>query len=256
MPKGKAALTAAFFFLSACTSVNVAGPIPADGGKLKDQKPLLKEPSPDEDPKAPGMIPQECEMLLNRSREWGFVAGVNRWRPAKREDAMAAIAFFAGFHLVPESTSRFAAAWMHEHVPRTPIVAQRSLERMDRAQSCDLVLAHGMLLSLLKYRWKRADRAEVGRDFLQFVVNQQERVAPSMARAIHHDVLAKAAKRGLVKVSRKKVAALQRWYDEETSKGLASADATEENPIAEWKLAQEELRVSEEARARLGKLLP
>lgn len=242
--------------LAACSSVYVplAGSVPSgDSGKLRDQHP--KEPSPEEDPEAPGQIPQECETLLNRSKEWGYTPGLAKWRPKTREDAFAAAGFFSGFHLVPQSTSNFAAAWMKEDKPATPAAAEKSISRMDRAQSCDMVLAHGMLLSLLDYRWNKAEKASVGRSLLEFVRAQQERVSPSMARAIQLSVLAKAVRKGFVRANATEIAGLQKWYDEETRKGLSRAEVAED-PIERWKIGQDELKISEEARARIAHVLP
>jgi len=64
--------------LSACS---------AGGGNLKSEihpPPPVAEPSPEEDPLAPGMIPKNCELLLNQAKDqWGYVAGGNNnWKPA------------------------------------------------------------------------------------------------------------------------------------------------------------------------------
>lgn len=216
--------------------------------------PRAVTPSPEEDPQAPGMIPQECEALLNRSRDWGFLPEKS-WKPASAEQALKAAEFFATFHLVPESTSTFARAWMAEPAPSTAAQAQRRLDRMDRAQSCDVLLAHKLLLSLLKFRWPRKLRAVVGRDFRLFVLGQQERVATSVARAVQIDVLAKAVRGGFVHARASEVESLRKWFDERTAEGLRLANGTTD-AIAQWKLNREELRVSEEARERLEKLLP
>ena len=241
---------------SSCSGVQVPlmGTVPpGDSGKLRDQYP--KEPSPEEDPKAPGQIPQECETLLNRSKEWGYTPGISKWRPRNREDALAAAGFFSGFHLVPESTSNFAAVWMKEPAPANEAAARKSVSRMDRAQNCDMVLAHDLLLALLRYQWGKEDRPSVGRNLLEFVKSQQDRVSPSMTRAIQLEVLARAVKRNLVKGDAARIATLQAWFDEETRKGLARAEEAEA-PLEQWKIGQDELRISEEARARIAHVIP
>jgi hypothetical protein len=238
--------------LTACAGgaqVNMAGPLPNFGAKSKPA-----EPSPEEDPKAPGQIPRECEALLNKSREWGFVPE-RAWRPANAAQAVEAAEFFAGFHLVPEATSNFARAWLKESEPKSPAAARKSLDRMDRAQSCDFLLAHKLLLALLDYRWPKADREKASHAFLSFVVNQQGRVSPSVARAVQIDVLGKAVKKGFVKADAREVRDLRKWFDEKTVQGVAKAE-TVDDAIGQWRLSHEELAVSEDARDRLSRLLP
>jgi hypothetical protein len=251
MPKHYLLLT---FLLAGCAAGRSVGEaMPGAGGHLKEA-PAAKTPSPDEDPHAPGQIPVECEQLLNRSRDWGFLPEKS-WKPANAAQAREAADFFASFHLVPESTSNFATAWLKEPAPKTPAAAQRSLDRMDRAQSCDFLLAHKLLLALLSYHWMRKDRPDVAQDFHYFIANQQSRVSPSMARAVQIDVLGKAIRRGFVKADGRKVAELRKWFDEKSASGLARAEHITD-PLEQWKLNYEELELSEEARARLEKLLP
>jgi hypothetical protein len=251
-------LAAALFTLAlaACSGVQVPlmGQVPAgDSAKLRDQH--KNEPSPEEDPKAPGQIPQECEALLNHAMEWGHTPVLSKWQPKNREEAIAATEFFSTFHLVPESTSVFAAAWMKEARPTTPGAAKKSVDRMDRAQSCDMILAHDLLVALIRFGWGKSDHEIAGRNLLAFVKAQQQRVEPSMARAIELEVLARAAKKNLLRIKRTEVAALQTWYDAETRKGLARADVAED-PMEQWKIAQDELRISEDARKRIDRVLP
>lgn len=200
------------------------------------------------------MIPHECEALLNKTHDWGFEPEKN-WRPKNPAAALEAADFFAGFHLVPESTSNFARAWMNESVPPSAFRAQKSLDRMNRAQSCDFLLAHKMLLALLKYPWPKPDRAAAGQDFLHFVLNQQARVSPSIARAVQIDVLGKAVQKGFIRADARSVEKLRRWFDEKNADGLARAE-TATDPILQWKLNRDELTVSEEAREKLARILP
>ncbi|HEY8279576.1 MAG TPA: hypothetical protein VIH99_08135 [Bdellovibrionota bacterium] len=255
----RAGLALAFgLLLSACSQVMLAGnDVPfTKGGKLRDEKKKPAKLSPEADPKAPGMIPAECEALLNKSQEWGVVPGGGKWRPATPVIALEAVQFFAGFHLVPESTSEYARAWMKEGPPATDARAEASLEKMSRAQACDPMLAHQLLLSLLSYKkWPKKDRKEIPHYFHQFVFNQQSRVAPSLARAVQLDVLAKSVRKGYVRVDAKALKNLQAWFDSETAKGIQRAEDVQ-SAREQWKLNQEEVRLSEEARERLGKLLP
>jgi hypothetical protein len=144
---------------------------------------------------------------------------------------------------------------MRESSPATPAGAKKSVQRMDRAQSCDMVLAHNLLVALIRFGWGKSDHEIAGRNLLAFVKAQQGRVEPSMARAIQLEVLARAAKKNLLQVNRASVAELQAWFDAETRKGLARANVAED-PMEQWKIAQDELRISEEARSRIARVLP
>jgi hypothetical protein len=254
MPKGRSlAAFVATLLLAGCSSagLSVGGSFPTEGGKLGAQ---ARPPSPEEDPSAPGQIPHECEELLNKSQSWGFLPEKG-WAPATPAVALEAAAFFSRFHLVPESTSNFSRLWLEEPAPATAAEAQKSLARLDRAQSCDTLLAHKLLLSLLAYSWPKAQRAEVAHDFVMFVLNQQARVAPSFARAVQLDVLGKAVEKRFVRAKARDVKAIRKWFDAETAKKLAAAGEAPD-ALARWKLSRDELRVSEEARDRLSRVLP
>lgn len=233
--------------ISGCSSAKPSGAGGAKGDKL---------PSPEEDPKAPGQIPQECEALLNQSRDWGFAPEKN-WKPANEEVAKTAVKFFGGFHLVPEATSNFLRAWAQESVPDTAPLAQASLDRLNRTQSCDFLLAHKLLLALLARPWPKADREDAGHEFLRFVLNQQARVEPPIARAVQIDVLVKAAEKGLVKVKTRDAKAIHQWFQESMAKHTQSAAAVAEaDAVGHARVMREDLRLSEEARERLSRILP
>ena len=222
--------------------------------------PLVAEkeasPAPDSDgvAESQGQIPEECETLLNKSREWGFVPG-NSWLPSDRAIALEALNFFENFHLVPEVTSNIVARWMREESPKDSVSASSSLSKMERAQTCDLSLAHRLLLSLLNYSWNKKEKSKVAQAFLRFVLNQQARVMSSMARAVQMDILEKAVRKGLIRVPLAKLVPIRKWFDEENRKGLARAERTED-PMEQWILNQDELKASEEARSKLSQILP
>lgn len=214
-----------------------------------------KGPSPEADPKAPGMIPQDCEKLLNLAHEWGADAASEAWKPASVEQALAAAQFFATFSLVPETTSQFNSAWLEESTPKSEEAAKASLDRRARAQPCDLLLAHKLLLGLVKYRWSKADRAKAGGYLHSFLVNQQARISPALARAVQIDVGLKATRNGLVRLPAKTLEQQQRWLGGEIAKVEKKSDEAT-TATAQWELGREELRLSEDARVRLGKILP
>lgn len=202
------------------------------------------------------MIPKDCEALLNKSQEWGYVAtGNENWKPASSAQGLEVAQFFSTFHLVPESTARFTSAWMQESTPASEEAAHKSLEKMSRAQTCDLLLSHKLLLGLLKYRWSEADRKKASAYLHSFVLNQQARIAPSLARAVQLDVLGRMAQKHMIRADAKAVKNVQTWFDSETAKGLKKAGDVK-SELDQWNLSREELQLSEQARERVGRLLP
>ncbi len=213
------------------------------------------KPSPEEDPRAPGMIPKDCETLLNKSQEWGYTANGNKWKPASQAQALEVAQFFSTFHLVPQSTSNFTDAWLSESRPAAEQEAAKSLERLNRAQTCDLLLAHKILLGLVHYKWSAENRERAAGYLHSFTVNQQARISPALARAVQLDVLGHMAQRRLIRADAGTIKNLRAWFDAETAK-IAKRAQDVKTSHEQWELSREEWQISEQAREKLGRILP
>jgi hypothetical protein len=155
--------------------------------------------SPEPDLFAPGMIPPECESILEKSQEWGFRPG-EKWKPASEEQAFAVAQFLSSFTIIPEKTSVFLKNWQSSSPPNTPGEAAQTLELMSRAQSCDAFLPQTFYEGLFSYRWKQ--KQELGRSLHSFLVNQQSRTSFLMPRAVSLFLFTKGVQRGFLKTQK------------------------------------------------------
>jgi hypothetical protein len=207
-------------------------------------------PSPEADGKAPGMIPVECESLLQKSQEWGYVPG-RAWRPADREQALDALQFFAGFRLATTSTSDFYRAFLASDIPEAG--ATDAVEKLAQAQVCDSMLAHQFLESLVAYPWGARDRKEAGDRIYQFVLNQQVLSLPLGPRLVPLDIYQKAMARGLLRGQLAAVRRLQAEADRRAKGFSALGDQPAEEQVSRMK---QELLLAEELRDQLSRMLP
>jgi hypothetical protein len=126
---------------------------------------------------------------------------------------------------------------------------------MNRYQSCDVLLAHKLILGLLLYPWQKSERPAFDKDLLRFVLNQQARTCPAMARAVQLDVVNRAVRKGFIHADESAVQKIRKWFFEKMASGQTHADE-DTDPVRQWKQIREEINVSEEVRERLGRILP
>ena len=200
------------------------------------------EPEGEAGPTAPGMIPADCEALLNNSQAWGYVPG-QKWKPASPEQALEAVKFFGTFKLVPQATSQAIRAFENGG----------SLPSAD-TQVCDPFLAQAFLDGLLAYPWGKADRLEAGRQLHRFLLNQQSLFLPLLHRAVEGRVYTEAVRLGLVPGSHAKAKAFKAWMEKDIAALYASPEGAE--TAEESKRVRKQLALSGRIRDRLGTLIP
>jgi hypothetical protein len=200
---------------------------------------------------APGMIPAECESLLQKSQVWGYIPG-EKWKPRSLAQAVEVAEFFASYQAVPEATAQVYQHWLQEPVPGSEEEAQASLGRFSRAQSCDPFLAQTFLDGLIKFSWPRSEREKAGNSLLRFLLNQQARVAPLVTRAVSFQVLAEGRKHKLLSGSFVRARSLIQWLERERDK-LSPAGP---GALASWQALRKELELSNRAREKLSSELP
>lgn len=236
MRKSRSLLAVIALALASCAAQPPAPPAP---GK--------KNISPEEDLGAPGMIPAECESVLQHSQEWGYRPG-EKWKPQNLDQAKEVASFFAGFHMVPENTSRFYGQWMEKSV-QSEKEAARSTSLLQRAQSCDPSFTMAFLDGILDYRWPRKEKKEASQFLLQFLVNQQARHAPLMTRAVSLHVLEKAKRKGFLAGPAKPVKDLQAL--------LKNLDPAKEDSALEIeKSLRNEFKLSQSLREKMARFIP
>jgi hypothetical protein len=243
MPKrrsGPIALAVALLSLApACSS----SPVAKDGLSQEEINMVSKPKSEAEPgPAAPGMIPADCEALLNKSQAWGY-SPAEKWKPVSAELALEATAFFADFRMVPLPLSN----------------ALRELDNGGAmppadAQPCDPFLAHNLLEPLVAYRWGKAERLKAGKNLHRFLLNQQSLFLPLIHRAITGRVFAEAVRQGLVPGSHAKAKAFMVWMEKEIA-ALPQGDAAE-GLEGELKRVRKQVALSGKIRDRMGMLLP
>lgn len=184
--------------LLACAIAALFGCAGSPAGPLKAAEP---PPSPESDLFAPGMIPVECETILQKSQEWSYRPG-EKWEPASEAQALEVARFLAEFTVIPEKTSRFLQSWRESSAPRTEAEAVRKLELMSRAQSCDVFLPQAFFEGLFAFRWNRETRPELSRSLHAFIANQQSRTSFLLPRAVSLFLFHQGVKRGLLKMQR------------------------------------------------------
>jgi len=230
--------------LVACTSSPVDPNAPADesAGML---------PSPEADVTAPGMIPAECESLLQKSEEWGYIPG-QAWKPANPEQALAVAKFFSSFRLVSQAGSDFFHAIQSTAIPAGS--ETEAATKLSQVQVCDSNLAASYLDALTAYRWPAANKSEAAGYLHQFVLNQQAVVLPLASRFVVLRVYQNAASRGLLRGGQPQVAkSLQGSMLKEMGKIVPAEPVSPADVIARTK---RELTLSEEIRAKLSRMLP
>ena len=208
---------------------------------------VKKNISPEEDLGAPGMIPAECESVLQHSQEWGYRPG-EKWKPQSLEQAKEVASFFAGFHMVPENSSRFYGQWLEKSV-QSEREATRSTSLLQRAQSCDPSFTMAFLDGILDYRWPQKEKKEASQYLLRFLVNQQARHAPLMTRAVSLHVLEKAKRKGFLAGPAKPVKELQSLLNN-------LAPAKEGSALEIEKSLREEFKLSQSLREKMARFIP
>lgn len=189
---------------------------------------------------APGMIPADCEALLNKSQAWGYLPG-QKWKPASAEQAMDAAKFFSTFRLVPLSLSDALRGF--DNGGAAPAA---------ELQPCDPFLAQTFLEGVIAYKWGKAERLEAGKHLHRFLLNQQNLHLPLLHRAVASDAFVEATKAGLVPGSHAKAKAFQDWMKKEVAALPQAAVGTAED----LKILRRHLALSGKIRDKLGALLP
>lgn len=226
----------AMILITGCSSKQ---PAPSSGSSSKEVE-------------SPGMIPNECETLLNKSQEWGYVPG-QKLVNAPKEKMLEIAKFFASFHLIPETSSQLARALLRENEPTTEAEAKESLERLTKGQSCNVLLAHSLLQAVLEYPWAKDSREEVGKALFQFVHHQQMRAGNLLSTAVQLDVYHQAIRKGLAPGNAKAVANIRSWLEKERSQMLSMGGTT---ALEKWKISRREAELDEETREKLARVLP
>jgi hypothetical protein len=206
--------------------------------------------SPEADLSAPGMIPLECEALLQKSQAWGYRPGQN-WVPKDLAMANEVAEFLGSFSMVPENTHRYYAAWEEKPNSANAVEAQKQLELLERAQVCDPNLTLAMLEGLMQFSWSRKDRQIVGKSVHRFVLNQQARKSFLLPRAICIRALELAYRNAYLKGDEKKLQPIR--YKLEKFRPVGTS---EEDPGNMEDSLKKELQLSDQIRADLSKLLP
>lgn len=245
MPKrswARAALVLACLAAAGCSG----SPVGKDGFSQEEINMVshkTAEPEKDGGPTAPGMIPADCEALLNNSQAWGYHPG-QKWKPAAPEQAMEAVKFFGGFKLVPLTTSDAYRAF--ENGGSLPVA---------EAQVCDPFLAQTFLDGLLAYPWGKAERLEAGKQFHRFLLNQQSLFLPLLHRALEGRVFTEATRLGLVPGSHAKAKAFKAWMEKELA-ALPQVSADEASPAEQLQAQRRQAALSAKIRDKLGTLIP
>ncbi len=188
---------------------------------------------------SPGMIPADCEALLNNSQAWGYFPG-EKWKPASPEHMKAVAQFFGEFRLVPAASSEA----IQKALSGGPTGAE--------AQVCDPFLAQTFLQAILDYSWGKAERLEAGKQLHRFLLNQQALFLPLLHRALTARIYAGGVKRGLLPGSHPKAKGLSDWVEKESAAVFDARDKGEE----EAKNLRRQLELSGKIRDKLGVLLP
>lgn len=241
----RAAALLAFLAISGCSGAQT----------IDDEPKSLAETSPEADLTAPGMIPLECESLLQQSQSWGYLPG-ERWRAESDERALEVADFFGAYSLVPENSARYYRSWLGSPAPATDDDAQKRMDSLTRAQSCDPSLAVAFLDGVIDHVWRDSTkRRAAGNSILRFLVNQQARTAPLLARAVSLHVAERAKAKKYLSGSPGPVRALRARLEKERSTMVAALGESP-SPLLMEKNSREEFRLSELMRDQLSRHLP
>lgn len=237
MLKGGLALSLALLF-TACASTS---------------SPDAGLPHPEADPSAPGMIPAECESLLRSAQEWGYQP-TGKWKPANRDQALAALRFFENFHLVPAVSSDFFRAFAEAPIPAEEAAQKVMFDQTGKAQVCDFSLASQFMTELTKFPWPKPDRPEVTKIFHRFALNQQAKAMPLLPRMAAIQIFSSAIKAGLVSGNYQAFVSLGKEGEKAISHGKTIDEGA---TYKEWLSSfQKEVQVSEKLREKMARLMP
>lgn len=210
-------------------------------------------PPPEADPSTPGMIPVECEALLQRSQEWGYEP-TGKWKPASRDQALAALQFFETFPLVPPASSDFFRAFAEAKIPEDEDDQKAMFDQTGKAQVCDFSLTSQFMTELAKYPWPKADRAEAAKAFHRFVLNQQAKAMPLLPRLASIQIYGAAVKAGLTSGNYQAFVNLGREGEKAVSRGKSIDEGATHK---EWLDSfQQEIKASDKLREKLARYLP
>jgi hypothetical protein len=240
--------------LLALTSCSGAGGLPqtsAPGNAL---------PPPEDDLGAPGMIPAECEALLQKSKEWQYQPG-GKWTPNSPARAEEAVRFFGSFHFVPRASSEFYRALLAAPAPRTTQEAEPVAAKLGRAQNCEAFLANTFLEGLIAYPWPAELRPVAQASLFQFVLNQQARVMPLMPRLMVLELYRKALAKGLARGNAAQVQAViaegkRNWEKMRLKDAPLGQPPATPTPVDQLRLTREELEISQTLREKIARHLP
>lgn len=219
--------------------------------------------APEADLYAPGMIPVECETILQKSQEWGYHPG-EKWKPDSEAEALEVARFLATFTVIPAQTSRYLDSWRNSPPPKDEDEAREQLENLSRAQSCDAFLPQAFYEGLFAFRWNRAGKEELARSLQSFLANQQSRTSFLMPRAVSLFLFDQGVKRGLLRMqrgTRRDLGALQSRLErerDETQEKL-NAGITGDAPPSALQLEhamRKEMEISERLREQISRYLP
>lgn len=218
---------------------------------MEQNKTEAKQASPEADLSAPGMIPAECEALLQKSEEWGYHPG-ETWKPSGQEQAVEVATFFGSFTLVPESSSRFWNSWINDSLSSSEAAAAKKMELLARAQICDISLATTFLRGIIQYKWPK-DSVDAKNFAHHFLLNQQARTTPLIVRALTIEILEESARKKFVTINKGNSIHTLRTKLEKARNTLELGQ--DQSSIAAEKSFRRELELSEELRREIAKFL-
>jgi hypothetical protein len=235
---------AAAIFLSACSG---STPPPAPSAAA----PAAELPE-SESPEFSGIIPAECQALLDKVQDWrGTPAG--KWAPNSPAQALEVLRFFGHFHLVPHRTANLYRSFLHVSFPEDEAAAKALYSRYAKLQVCDSSLAQSFLDGLINYDWAPEQRREAQAELFQFVLNQQARVMPFVPRLTALEVHRKALAKGL---ARGNAAELKAVIDQAMNGRTKIFGAAPKTSLEQLQNLRAELELSEKLRDRLARSLP
>lgn len=217
----------------------------------EQKKSEAKQTSPEADLSAPGMIPAECETLLQKSEEWGYHPG-ETWKPSGLEQAIEVANFFTSFTLVPESSSKFWNSWSNDSLSSSESAAAKKMELSARAQICDISLATTFLRGVIQFKWPK-DSVEPKSFAHKFLLNQQARTTPLIVRALTIEILEESARKKYVTLNKGTSIHTLRTKLEKARNALEVGQ--EQSSLAAEKSFRRELELSEELRREIAKFL-
>lgn len=251
MPKRRLLACALAALLAGCSGA---------GGLPQTSSPSSSLPPPEDDLGAPGMIPPECEALLQKSKEWAYQPG-GKWKPATPAQAEDALRFFASFHFVPRASSEFYRALLAAPAPRTAQEAEPAAAKLARVQTCEAFLANTFLDGLIAHPWAPEQRELARASIFQFVLNQQARVMPLMPRLMVLELYRKALAKGLAKGNTGQVQAViaegkRNWEKMRMKDAPLGQPPAAPGPVEFVRLTREELEIAQTLREKLARHLP